>query len=347
MYELYFTHFTGPHPEKLFTGSSTRHYSVRSVSTRDWRTFSAVRDVTPPGYVSPDAPVEWRGWSILAYQAYPDKALGGPQSGLFFSRRPAGSAPGGAGWSQPRPFLREVLTLPWNRAHRAIDPTLIVDESTGLLHCFFVGSAPFGRKRRGARANLLGHAMTNDTELKSWVVLTQAQPLIGTSREAPDGVENVAVFRAAGGGYAMIYSEGLASQHLARAISRDLTSWIKLGRLALPGTADAAATDGDARGRTTADDDEAGAPSAAAGGVQRWLGARYGAPYVWHEPPSGRGGAAAGGCYWMTLMGESELRTHTSAIGLLSSPDGVHWTLLPERSRGRVDHAHANSRATS
>ena len=34
----------------------------------------------------------------------------------------------------------------------------------------------------------------------------------------------------------------------------------------------------------------------------------------------------------MVLMGESEVVTHASAIGLLTSSDGIEWQLLPERN---------------
>ena len=62
------------------------------------------------------------------------------------------------------------------------------------------------------RAAASRHAVTDDPTLKRWTVLTLDAPLLGISERAPDGVENVAVFRGSGGGYVMVYSEGLASQ---------------------------------------------------------------------------------------------------------------------------------------
>lgn len=93
------------------------------------------------------------------------------------------------------PFLEEALTLPWNTIGRAIDPTLLVGPD-GKLHCFFVGSewvASVGKNK--VKANLLGHAVTNDPELIQWTILTKDAPLLGASERATDGVENVAVFQ--------------------------------------------------------------------------------------------------------------------------------------------------------
>ena len=50
----------------------------------------------------------------------------------------------------------------------------------------------------------------------------------------------------------MIYSEGLANQHLARAISPDLRNWRLDGPIELP--------------------------------RQSWMAHKYGAPFVWREP---------------------------------------------------------------
>ena len=129
-----------------------------------------------------------------AFQAYPDKALGGPQSGLFVARRL--SDPGKpASWGPPMPFLEEALTLPWNTQQRAIDPTLIVGPD-GKLHCFFVGSQlVIGAQGKKLKANLLGHAVTEDPKLKQWTILTRDAPLLGASERTTDGVENVAVFK--------------------------------------------------------------------------------------------------------------------------------------------------------
>ena len=71
------------------------------------------------------------------------------------------------------------------------------------------------------------------------------------SARAPDGVENVAVFRRRSDAV-MIYSEGLKSQHLAHAVSKDdLISWQRRGALSV--------------------------------GEARWTAGRYGAPFVWAE----------------------------------------------------------------
>ena len=260
-----------------------------------------------------------------AFQAYPDKALGGPQSGLFVARRV--SEPGEpASWGPPMPFLEEALTLPWNTIGRAIDPTLLVGPD-GKLHCFFVGSqwvaSASGKKK--VKANLLGHAVTNDRKLSRWTILTKDAPLLGASERAKDGVENVAVFQRRDGRFQarsegrsrvlphrtphsftracprhprhshaaqMIYSESLSNQHLAYAVSDDLYTWEDRGPLKL-----------------------AFSPA-----EHPWLGGRYGAPYVWREPS---------GCFLMALMGEFSMKTayHQSAIGLLVSDDGEGWDL--------------------
>jgi len=242
--ELFFTYFRG-NPAAMFTSAGAKDYYVSRVVTRDWQTFSEPSDITPPGFASPDAPIRWDNATIIAFQAYPDKSLGGKSSGLFFSRRDDGSEI----WSEPRPFLREALTLPWNTGGRAIDPTLVLD-SDGRLHCFFVGST---KRQRGdrRRANLLGQAVSTDPDLQRWEVLSREAPLIGTSSRAPDGVENVAVFRRRSDAV-MIYSEGLKSQHLAHAVSKDdLISWQRRGALSV--------------------------------GEARWTAGRYGAPFVWAE----------------------------------------------------------------
>lgn len=57
----------------------------RSTITTDWTTFTPPVDVTPAGFVSPDAPIQFGNQTLIAYQAYPDVALGGPRSGLFYS----------------------------------------------------------------------------------------------------------------------------------------------------------------------------------------------------------------------------------------------------------------------
>jgi len=218
-------------------------WSVREVVTRDFVHFDKDHAVTPDGYASPGDVVFWGDRFVLPYQHYPS-----PPKQLYFSE-----SRDHASWSAPQPFLAEALALPWNTEHRAIDPTFVIDGDT--LHCFFVGSAqvpdPAGGKP--IRANLLGHAITRDPALKDWTILTMDHPLIGTSERAPDGVENIAVFRT-GTDWTMIYSEGLAHQHIALATSPDLMKWTPQGRIELP--------------------------------MQNWMQARYGAPFVW---PDGKG----------------------------------------------------------
>lgn len=182
--------------------------------------------------------------------------------------------------------------------------------------------------------------MTNDSNLKNWLMLTPHTPLLGVSERAPDGVENVAVFRTSLARYTMIYSEGLAAQatcsrvtpflkpphtpsknlrlhdlitcapssccsvfpqHLAHAISDDLIHWEDRGPLQIHSS-------------------------------QRWLAGRYGAPFVWRQGSSSLQSNQDGSCFWMALMGEAEVSTHTSFIGLLQSEDGFKWHLLPERN---------------
>jgi len=84
----------------------------------------------------------------------------------------------------------------------------------------------------------------------------------------------------------MIYSEGLANQHLALASSTDLREWKLAGPIELP--------------------------------RQKWMVRKYGAPFVWRETDQ----------WLMILMGQSE--TGKTTFGLLTSPDGRHWALLPE-----------------
>ena len=102
----------------------------------------------------------------------------------------------------------------------------------------------------------------------------------------------------------MIYSEGLRKQHLAHMESSDLYTWSDLGHLLL--------TDS-----TTP--------------LPRWLQGRYGAPFVWREAEDSTASSGHGTCFWMALMGEYSVRTHSSAIGLLYSHNGLQWHLLPER----------------
>jgi hypothetical protein len=212
------------------------NWSVACVFTPDFRTFREEDDVTPKGYASPDAPTVWHGRSILPYQRYPIDPV------LCYSASTDGKT-----WSAPTAFLKEVVDLPWNTLRRVIDPTFVVDGPA--LHCFFVGSCP--AEKKGAHANLLGRAVTTDPELKRWKILTPERPLLGITADAPDGVENVTVFKT-GSVWTMIYSEGLQRQHLAYGTSTDLVQWTWKGRIGVP--------------------------------VQGWMHRCCGAPFVWREP---------------------------------------------------------------
>lgn len=53
--------------------------------------------------------------------------------------------------------------------------------------------------------------------------------------------------------------------------------------------------------------------------VQNWMTTRYGAPFVWREPNQ-----------WMMILMGCDPKD-VPQVGLLSSADGLHWTLLSER----------------
>lgn len=249
-------------------------WTIACAETKDFKTFTNDRDVSPAGYASPGDVVQWHGRTILPYQSYPASPVR-----LVYSESADLKT-----WSAPRPFLEEAAQLPWNQARRVIDPTFIVDGDT--LHCFFVGSA-FHNDAAGkrVRANLMGHAVTRDPKLEKWEILTRDKPLLGVSDQAPDGVENTMVFKT-GERWTMIYSEGLAKQHLALASSADLVTWRQDGPIEIT--------------------------------RQKWMALKFGAPFVWRD----------GGSWMMILMGTNALNRTT--FGLLSSPDGRRWTLLPE-----------------
>lgn len=210
-----------------------QNWSIACARTSDFRTFTDDRDVSPKGYASPDAPVFWHGRYVLAYQNYPGAAR------LCFAESSDGRQ-----WSRPAIFLEEAVRLPWNGMRRAIDPTMVVDGDT--LHCFFIGS----EAKDKMHTNLLGHAVTKDPALKQWDLLTRDAPLLGASPSAPDGVENVAVFKT-GDVWTMIYSEDLRNQHLAYGQSPDLRRWQWKGPIAIP--------------------------------AQTWMKQRRGAPFVWRD----------------------------------------------------------------
>lgn len=262
-YQVFYSRVAGP-------WGSASNWTIARAFTRDFKAFEDVRNVSPQGHASPGDVVKWHGRWILPYQTYPDKP-----THLVFAESADLKA-----WSAPKPFLKEAMSLPWNDARRVIDPTLVVDGDT--LHCWFVGTT-----MKPDKANLLGHAITRDPNLEHWEILTQDAPLLGRSERAPDGVENVMVYRT-GDHWTMLFSEGLRKQHLAWATSTDLRAWEVRGTVAVP--------------------------------RQSWMEVKYGAPFVW---PEGKGWA-------MILMGENKLNRTT--FGLLTSPDGVRWTPLPEKT---------------
>jgi len=251
-----------------------RNWAVAEVFTRDFVRFENDRDVSPKGHASPGDVVRWHGRFILPYQTYP-----AAPTRLCFSESPDLRS-----WSAPKPFLTAARFLSWNTLKRVIDPTLVIDGET--LHCYFVGSATVTNVAgKTLRANLLGHALTRDPKLEQWEILSTNAPLLGVSERAADGVENVMIFRT-GDHWTMIYSEGLADQHLALATSLDLRAWKIESPIELP--------------------------------RQKWMASKYGAPFVWREADR----------WLMMLMGQSA--TGKTTFGLLTSPDGAQWTLLPE-----------------
>ena len=239
-YHLYYSQYD----EHSGGWMSESAWSVREVLTPDFLHFEYDRPLSPDGYASPGDVVFWGGRYVIPYQKYP----GSPKELCYSESKDLKT------WSAPVFFLKEANSLPWNGLKRAIDPSFVIDGDT--LHCFFIGSATVttGSGSAKVKANLLGHAITTDPELKKWKILTPEKPLIGTSGTAEDGIENVMVFRT-GKEWTMIYSEGLAHQHLARATSPDLINWTLQGPINLTS--------------------------------QNWMKAKFGAPYV---IPDGKGG---------------------------------------------------------
>ena len=232
-YRLFYSRLAGSN------WGSPESWTVAEVCTKDFSTFSGDRDVSPKGHASPGDVIEWHGRHMLPYQKYPSSP-----TRLCFSESTTLES-----WSPPKVMLDEAAALPWNDYHRVIDPTLVVDGDT--LHCYFIGSGKTKNAKGGEmRANLLGHAITHDPKMEKWEILSKDQPLIGVSQEAPDGVENIMIFRT-GDHWTMIYSEGLANQHLAYATSTDLMSWKLAGPIEIP--------------------------------RQSWMAHKYGAPFVWRE----------------------------------------------------------------
>ena len=219
--------------------SNPTNWHIAQVFTKDFMAFANRHEVSPAGCASPGDVVFWHGRWLLPYQTYPGKP-----TQLVFSESTNSND-----WTPPKPFLSEALNLRWNELHRVIDPSFLIDGDT--LHCWFIGSAyhtnAAGKRIRG---NLMGHAITRDPNLQHWEILTKEKPLLGFSESAPDGVENTMVFRA-GDHWTMIYSEGLANQHLASATSTNLVNWKLDGAIKIP--------------------------------RQSWMSKKYGAPYVWRE----------------------------------------------------------------
>jgi sucrose-6-phosphate hydrolase SacC (GH32 family) len=232
-YELFYSRFSGTN------WASPNSWTIAQVFTRDFVHFENDRDVSPKGCASPGDVIFWGGRYILPYQTYPTKP-----TQLVFSE-----SPDLKNWDSPKPFLTEARFLPWNKLQRVIDPTLVLDGDT--LHCFFIGSANVtNADGKILRANLLGHAITRDPKLEHWEILTTNAPLLGVSRRAPDGVENIMIFRT-GDHWTMIFSEGLANQHLALATSTNLILWEQHGSIEIT--------------------------------RQKWMAHKYGAPFVWRD----------------------------------------------------------------
>jgi sucrose-6-phosphate hydrolase SacC (GH32 family) len=268
-YQIFYSRFSGTN------WASPNSWAIAQVFTRDFAHYENDREVSPKGHASPGDVIFLGDRWLLPYQTYPSKP-----TQLMFSESPDLKS-----WSAPKPFLTEARFLPWNKLQRVIDPTLVLDGD--VLHCFFIGSANVTNAAgKVLRANLLGHAITRDPKLENWKILTTNAPLIGVSERAPDGVENIMIFHT-GNHWTMIFSEGLANQHLALATSTDLVSWKLEGPIELP--------------------------------RQKWMAHKYGAPFVWRD----------GDQWLMILMGENALSRTT--FGLLTSPDGEKWKLLPEQ----------------
>lgn len=215
--------------------SKPENWAIAHTFTKDFVHFENDRDISAKGFASPGDLIRWNGKYILPYQSYPETP-----TMLCYS-----VSEDLVNWSEPVFFLEEARYLPWNQAKRVIDPTFVVDGSR--LHCYFVGTDCKNYERW---TNMLGHAYTDDPELKKWTITTVDHPLIGPSKEAPDGVENVTVFRKQDE-WIMIYSEGLKEQHLAYAVSSDLIHWERKGKIDIE--------------------------------AQSWIAVRYGAPFVWRE----------------------------------------------------------------
>jgi sucrose-6-phosphate hydrolase SacC (GH32 family) len=234
-YLLFYSRYSSCENDNGESWSRKENWSVASVFTKDFITYQEDRDISPKGFASPGDLIFWGGRYILPLQSYPTK----PTMLCYIESKDL------LNWSKPAFFLTEVLDLPWNIEKRAIDPTFVVDGDT--LHCYFVGSDDVNY---GGHSNLIGHAVTGDPDLKRWEIISKTAPLIGCYADAPDGAENVVIFKEACQ-WIMIYSEGLKSQHLAYAVSKDLYKWELMGKIDMP--------------------------------KQKWMDIKYGAPFVWKE----------------------------------------------------------------
>jgi hypothetical protein len=196
-------------------------WQIKMTRTNDFSTFSEPREISSCGFASPGDVIWWHQRFVLPFQSYPED----PCRLCFIQSQDLET------WSKPQYFLDEALRLPWNTAGRLIDPTFVVKGDT--LHCYFVGSAFLTDKLgKTLRGNLIGHAMTQDPLLKKWKITSSDKAIFGFSTRAPDGCENVSVFKAKND-WIMIYSEGLEKQHLALASSKDLLTWKEEGLLEL------------------------------------------------------------------------------------------------------------------
>jgi len=191
--------------------------------------------------------------------------------------------------------MEEANALPWSnfvpgvgyapddssRVRRAIDPTLVADPETGVLHCFFVGTT----KKEGAakHCNLLGHATCVDLDLKIWEMRTCNAPLMGAEVHE-EGVENISILKEHDGTWTMILSVALRDQHVAYCRSSDLCTWTPAKRCKI-------------------------LPQP----FEDWMAAKHGAPSVWVEECGLRCRVR------MALMGE-DLNGYTS-IGIFQAVD--------------------------
>ncbi len=258
------------------------NWKVAQVFTPDFKEFSDDREIFPNGFASPGDPVCWHGRLLLPFQSYPVQP-----NRLCYA---VGSEDGNT-WGASTYFLDEARVLKWNLDGRLIDPSFVVCGDT--LHCFFVGSQGLVA---GARANLLGHATTQDPELLLWTIHSVDAPLMGISPDAPDGVENVMIFPR-GGEWMMIFSEGLKAQHLAWASSPDLHQWKREGHIHIH--------------------------------PQAWMARKYGAPFVWQE--EGRWFMVLMGEEDGASPASLRNGTYHTTFGLFYSHDGLDWTPCPER----------------